>query len=41
MPVTVQDGDGNEYELTECECDNTHAQNDTVCRYCWEREGRL
>lgn len=24
---------------TECECDNTHQQNDTVCRFCWS-EGR-
>jgi hypothetical protein len=21
--------------LESCECDNTHEQNDTVCRYCW------
>ena len=20
-----------------CECDNTHEQNETVCRYCWNR----
>lgn len=24
-----------ECELTECECDNTHQANDTVCRWCW------
>lgn len=35
--VTVQDGDGNDYELTECECDNTHEQNNTVCRWCYEQ----
>lgn len=23
-------------ELGSCECDNTHHQNDTVCRWCWE-----
>lgn len=22
-------------EVTECECDNTHEQNKTVCRFCW------
>lgn len=22
---------------TECECDNTHEANNTVCRYCWEK----
>ena len=22
---------------TECECDNTHEQNNTVCRYCWAK----
>lgn len=21
---------------TNCECDNTHKQNNTVCRYCWD-----
>jgi hypothetical protein len=21
--------------LTACECDNTHEENDTVCRWCW------
>jgi hypothetical protein len=35
--VIVQDGDGNNYDLSECECDNTHEQNDTVCRWCWAR----
>lgn len=34
--VIVQDGNGDNYVLTECECDNTHEQNGTVCRYCWE-----
>ncbi|KJD42263.1 hypothetical protein QD47_29225 [Paenibacillus terrae] len=24
----------------DCECDNTHVQNNTVCRYCWSREVR-
>jgi hypothetical protein len=39
--VTVQDGNGNDYQLTDCECDNTHEQNRTVCRWCWaqQREG--
>lgn len=23
-----------------CECDNTHEQNDTVCRWCWSRGRR-
>jgi len=23
---------------TECECDNTHEANNTVCRYCWENK---
>lgn len=27
-------------EETECECDNTHDQNDTVCRYCWAKGRR-
>lgn len=22
----------------DCECDNTHKQNNTVCRYCYARE---
>ncbi|APH21017.1 hypothetical protein [Clostridium botulinum] len=22
----------------DCECDNTHVQNNTVCRYCYARE---
>lgn len=29
-----------EEALAGCECDNTHAQNDTVCRWCWERGRR-
>ena len=24
----------------ECECDNTHDQNDTVCMWCWVRGRR-
>lgn len=35
--VIVEDGDGNPYELNECECDNTHEQNGTVCRWCYEQ----
>lgn len=23
-----------------CECDNTHEQNDTVCRWCWSQGRR-
>lgn len=26
----------NEVVLSKCECDNTHEQNNTVCRYCWD-----
>lgn len=42
-PVSVaqyrerQDAEENECE---CECDNTHDQNDTVCRYCWAKGRR-
>jgi hypothetical protein len=32
--VRVTDGHGNPYHLIACECDNTHQQNDTVCRWC-------
>jgi hypothetical protein len=32
--VPVRDGDDVPYVLTECECDNTHKQNGTVCRWC-------
>jgi len=24
--------------LTRCECDDTHENNQTVCRYCWGQE---
>lgn len=33
--TTVRDGDGNKWTLSECECDNTHEQNQTVCRWCY------
>jgi hypothetical protein len=29
-----------EDDLTECECDNGHQQNDTVCRWCYARGRR-
>ena len=29
-----------EDEPPSCECDNTHDQNDTVCRWCWARGRR-
>ena len=32
--VRVADGDCNPYHLIACECDNTHQQNATVCRWC-------
>jgi len=36
--VRVLDGDGNPYHLIQCECDNTHDQNTTVCRWCYHKE---
>jgi hypothetical protein len=24
-----------------CECDNTHEQNNTVCRFCWAKGRRI
>lgn len=36
--VRVIDGDGNPYHLIQCECDNTHQQNNTVCRWCYHKE---
>jgi hypothetical protein len=35
--VAAQDGDHSTAEDHPgyCECDNTHEQNDTVCRFCW------
>lgn len=27
--------------LTECECDNTHTQNNTVCRFCWDNANNV
>lgn len=27
-------------EIAACECDNTHEQNDTVCRWCWAQGRR-
>jgi ribosomal protein L40E len=24
-------------KLIKCECDNTHEQNQTVCRFCWNK----
>lgn len=39
--VRVIDADGKPYHLIACECDNTHEQNETVCRWCFEkRAGR-
>ena len=35
--VRVTDGDGNPYHLIACECDNTHQQNNTVCRWCFAK----
>lgn len=32
--VPVEDGNGIPYVLHGCECDNTHEQNGTVCRWC-------
>jgi hypothetical protein len=26
---------GIDHDLTVCECDSTHKQNDTVCKACW------
>lgn len=34
---SVTDAAGVEYTLTACECDNTHEQNNTVCRWCHAR----
>jgi hypothetical protein len=34
------DGEDGDDELIGCECDNTHEQNDTVCRWCWARGRR-
>lgn len=37
-PTNPKEGTVFEFEHevpAECECDNTHDQNDTVCRYCW------
>jgi len=25
-------------EILACECDNTHKNNSTVCRYCWAKQ---
>ncbi len=36
--VRVTDGDGNPYHLIACECDNSHQQNSTVCRWCSANE---
>lgn len=36
-PVDNRDG---ACGLTECECDNTHEANDTVCRFCWSKGRR-
>ena len=30
-----------EDEPSECECDNTHEQNATVCRWCWAAGRRV
>jgi hypothetical protein len=38
--IIVQDGNGDDYRLTGCECDNTHEANGTVCRWCWERASK-
>ena len=27
-------------DLAACECDNTHDQNNSVCRWCWDRGRR-
>lgn len=35
--VRVTDADGKPYHLIDCECDNTHEQNKTVCRWCFEK----
>lgn len=34
--VRVTDADGKPYHLITCECDNTHQQNATVCRWFCE-----
>lgn len=39
-PVEVEDGNGKAYFLFDCECDNTHSQNNTVCRYCFEKSAK-
>jgi hypothetical protein len=39
--VQVEDADGAPYTLHACECDNTHEQNNTVCRWCWAHGRRL
>ena len=35
--VRVTDADGKPYHLIACECDNTHQQNKTVCRWCFAK----
>lgn len=32
--VRVTDAEGRPYHLIACECDNSHQQNKTVCRWC-------
>ena len=32
------EGNGNTDLPTSCECDNTHEQNGTVCRFCYEED---
>ena len=38
--VRVTDANGTPYHLIACECDNTHLQNNTVCRWCSAKEWR-
>ena len=35
--VRVTGADGKSYHLIACECDNTHQQNKTVCRWCFAK----
>lgn len=40
IEIVLVDDDDDGNESSDCECDNTNQQNDTVCRWCWNRGRR-
>ncbi len=38
IKMLISSGQAPSYAIRpdKCECDNTHEQNHTVCRYCWD-----